>query len=63
MSKCLDCTECRTVPHFPELATCRANIFHRIKLDSLFLSVERKCVDFEEEGINDNASGDQEPNK
>jgi len=64
VSKCIECTECRTVYTEPNVATCRASIFlGRIPIDHPFLTVERKCVYFEEEGINDNAPGDKKSNK
>ena len=63
MSKCINCTECRTVYGNRNITTCRANVFHKIAIDHPFLSVERKCVYFEEEGVNDNSPGDKKSNR
>lgn len=60
MSRCLDCTECRGVNGLPFAVRCRKNIFIGImNVEHPFLSVERKCVEFEEETIDGNASGNK----
>ena len=64
MSRCLDCTECRTCPgkmdaENKDSVWCRQGIFASMPSDQAFLSVERKCVYFEKEGVDGNTSGDQ----
>lgn len=60
MSRCLDCTECRTVNGLPSAVRCRKGIFIGIMpVEQPFLSVERKCVEFKEETIDGNTSGNK----
>lgn len=67
MSRCLDCTECRTCPammpdEVMDYVWCRQRIFDPLPPSHPFLSVERKCVYFEEEGVDGNTSGDKRSN-
>ena len=62
-SRCLDCTECRTIYRQPGMVRCRQKVFTEwmelIGSSLTFLSVERRCLYFELEGMDDNAAGDQ----
>ena len=65
MSRCLDCTECRDQSIIiKDSAACRAAVFNTIlPQDHPFLSVDRKCIYFEEEGVDGNTSGDKRSDK
>ncbi len=62
-SRCLDCTECRTIYKQPGKVLCRQKVFSgQIELTGAgltFLSVERRCLYFEIEGVDGNTSGDK----
>ena len=68
MSRCLDCTECRTCPGImpdkvKDYVWCRQRIFDPMPPNHAFLKVHRKCFYFEEEGVDDNITGNQGSNR